>query len=110
MQPTYTGWSARTGTPAVGPIGTLPWYFENGLVSDGDPAVAFGPRMGSNGTFAWANGSRLYYANLTANLGATRDETVFKGFEAIAVSRIDGGPALTPAPLPLEPADQQRSH
>src|SRR5260370_28336447 len=27
-QPTYTGWSARSGTPGVGPIGTLPKYFE----------------------------------------------------------------------------------
>jgi hypothetical protein len=54
-QPTYTGWSARAclgavgdGDPAcqpqVGPIGTLPHYFENGLVSDGDPALAFGRR------------------------------------------------------------------
>jgi hypothetical protein len=98
-QPTYTGWSARNClgapgadpgcTPQVGPIGTLPWYYENGLVSDGDPAVAFGPRPGANGTFSWANGSRLYYANLTSNFGATRDEAAFKGFEAIAVSRTD---------------------
>src|SRR2546425_8612396 len=99
-QPTYTGWSARNcqGVPgpdpgcspiAGGPIGTLPWYYENGLVSDGDPAVAFGPKPGANGTFSWANGSRLYYANLTANFGATRDEAVFKGFEAIGVSRTD---------------------
>ncbi len=97
-QPTYTGLSARACqgvvgdtdppcTPQVGPIGTLPKYFENGLVSDGDPGVAFGPRK-RNGTFAWANGSRLYYSNLTSNVNGKRDET-FKGFEAIAVSRTD---------------------
>ncbi len=97
-QPTYTGWSARgcqgvpgpdAGcSPTVGPIGTLPWYYENGLVADGDPAVAFGPSPGAGG-FSWSNGSRLYYANLTANFGATRSEAAFKGFEAIAVSRTD---------------------
>jgi hypothetical protein len=103
-QPTYTGLTARNClgpaecTPAFGPTGTLPWYSENGLVSDGDPAVSFGPRPGPNG-FSWANGSRLYYANLTSNLGTKKDET-FKGFEAIYVSRTDnpqvaaqGGPA-----------------
>ena len=98
IQPTYTGWTARhcvgapgfTCTPAVGPIGTLPFYFENGLVSDGDPAVAFGPRRGSDGRFAWSNGVRLYVANLTSNFSAQRDEQAFKGFEAIAVSRLDG--------------------
>jgi hypothetical protein len=103
-QPTYTGWSARhclgvVGTqpanpldncdPIVGPIGTLPRYYEAGLVADGDPAVAFGPRRGANGTFSWSNGWRLYYANLTANFAAERSETVFKGFEAIGVSRLD---------------------
>jgi hypothetical protein len=99
-QPTYTGWSARgcvgavgatdpACSPVLGPIGTLPWYFENGLVSDGDPAVAFGPKPGANGGFSWGNGSRLYYANLTSNFGATRSEESFKGFEAIAVSRTD---------------------
>src|SRR3954451_533816 len=74
FQPTFTGWSARNCTgvpgnsdpacaPRVGPIGTLPGYYEAGLVSDGDPAVAFGPVF-RNGSFSWANGSRLYYANL----------------------------------------------
>jgi hypothetical protein len=98
-QPTYTGWSARNclGVPgpdpgcnpvAEGPIGTLPWYYENGLVSDGDPGVAIGPKPGPGG-FSWSNGDRLYYSNLTANFGATRSEQTFKGFEAIAVSRTD---------------------
>src|SRR5438067_4611561 len=99
-QPTYPGLTAPgclglpgpsdpACTPVAGPIGTLPWYYENGLVSDGDPAVAFGPQPGANGAFSWANGSRLYYANLTANLSAVRSEASFKGFEAIAVSRTD---------------------
>src|SRR5207253_10539217 len=98
IQPTYTGFSARAClgvvgpdagcTPVVGPIGTLPWYYENGLVSDGDPALAFGPKPDANGHFSWANGSRLYYGNLTSNLNTKRSET-FKGFKAIAVSRTD---------------------
>ena len=97
-QPTYSGWTARhcLGTigpdagcaPTLGAIGTLPWYYENGLVSDGDPAVAIGPKPGPNG-FSWSNGERLYYANLTSNFGATRSEAAFRGFEAIAVSRSD---------------------
>jgi hypothetical protein len=86
-QPTYTGRSARTGATMTGPIGTLPNYAEAGLTSDGDPALAFGPQPSANG-FSWSNGSRLYYANLTSNLFAKRDET-FKGFEGIAVSHTD---------------------
>ena len=92
-QPTYQGLTARdclgpaACTPHPGPIGTLPGYFENGLVSDGDPALAFGPVL-KNGTFSWSNGSRLYYANLTANLNAARNDA-FRGYEAVAVSRTD---------------------
>ena len=103
VQPTYTGWTARdclglVGTqaaaadncdPHVGPIGTLPRYLDSGLVSDGDPAVGFGPQRGSNGQFSWDNGWRLYYANLSSNFSAQRSEFAFKGFEAIAVSRLD---------------------
>jgi len=98
-QPTYTGLSARgclgvvgnsdpPCTPAVGPIGTVPNYFESGLVSDGDPAVAFGPKPDGNGGFSWGNGDRLYYANLTANLNGGGVET-FRGFEGIGVSSTD---------------------
>jgi hypothetical protein len=108
VQPTYSGYSARVGVGGsclgqVGPdpgcvpltpdqgglIGTLPWYYENGVVSDGDPAVAFGPRPDAQGRFSWANGSRLYYANLTSSFSAKRSEAGFKGVEAIGVSRTD---------------------
>lgn len=69
------------------------WYVENGLVSDGDPSLTFGPAPAANGQIdrvhPWANGSRLYYANLTSSFSAVRGEQAFKGFEAIAVSRID---------------------
>jgi hypothetical protein len=103
-QPTYSGLSARTclGSPGSsdppcdpltpnqgGLIGTLPWYFENKVVSDGDPALAFGPKPDSGGDFSWANGSRLYYANLTASVSTKRSDAGFKGVEAIGVSRSD---------------------
>lgn len=95
VQPTYTGLTARdcaaTGPCPThsGPIGTLPWYGESGLISNGDPAVAFGPRP-VNGTFSWANGARLYYGNLTASLtdGFPQHEP-FKGFLGVYVSRLD---------------------
>jgi hypothetical protein len=97
-QPIYTGYTARqcnfdppgsTCTPGSGPIGTLPRYFEAGLASDGDPALAFGPQPNGSGGFTYANGSRLYYANLTSNFAAERSEAAFSGFEAVAVSRLD---------------------
>jgi hypothetical protein len=59
QQPTYTGWTnfdcTRTDVECnghVGPIHTLPWYYENGLVSEGDPAVSFGPVPDANGRFS----------------------------------------------------------
>jgi hypothetical protein len=84
-QPTYTGLTAQTGTTHVGPIHTLPGYFEHGMSSHGDPALAFGPKPGPNG-FSWSNGSRLYYANLAFPLSSAPG---FAGFSAAVVSRTD---------------------
>ena len=95
-QPTYTGWSARdclgpaACAPHVGPIGTLPGYYENKLTSGGDPALAFGPRRAANGHFSWTAGSRLYYANLASNFPG---KVAFPGAEAVMVSRTDDLPA-----------------
>jgi len=107
-QPTYSGFSFRSCVGVVGstdscaptqpgPIGTLPLYFENRLVSDGDPSLSFGPRRGTSG-FSWANGARLYYANLTSNFLAVRNEEL-KGFEGVAVSRTDNGGATWLPPV-----------
>jgi len=97
-QPTYTGWTRRDCSPTeppcpgyFGPIGTLPWYYENKLVSFGDPAVAVGP-LPLNGRFSWANGSRVYYANLAANFDAVLQPIpggLFQGDLGVAVSRLD---------------------
>jgi hypothetical protein len=85
MQPTYRGWADRNGTPQVGAIGTLPWFHEAGLESDGDPALAFGPRPRAT-RFSWGNGTRLYYATLASNFPGAH---TISGFEAVAVSMTD---------------------
>ncbi|WP_415856234.1 hypothetical protein [Sinomonas sp. G460-2] len=87
-QPTYTGFSARSGTAAAGgKIGTLPNYLEAGLVSGGDPVVVVGPRPDAQGHFSWDNGSRYYYSNLTSNFPGAN--TLVTPNFAVAVSHTD---------------------
>jgi hypothetical protein len=96
VQPAYTGWTAADCIPTAtcaaheGPIHTLPWYYENRLVSSGDPAVAVGP-IPIGGRFSWANGSRVYYANLTGAWpsGFAFPNPEFHGYLGIGVSRLD---------------------
>jgi hypothetical protein len=98
IQPTYTGLTAadcsptvEPCTPHVGPIHTVPNYYENGLRSRSDAGVAFGPAPGPNG-FSWDNGDRLYYSNLATNLTDTvmrNTGSTQNGFTGITVSSID---------------------
>lgn len=91
--PTYTGTSAQNCLgPAEcvadpnGPIHTLPWYDPIGMLTIGDPALAFGPRPDAQGHFSWANGSRLYYAAIAL---PSLSNVSFKGQDGIYVSRTD---------------------
>jgi hypothetical protein len=100
IQPTYQGLTAAgydptsvPCTPQMGAIHTVPNFFENGLRSR-TTRVAFGPVL-KNGTFSYANGTRLYFATLATNLTDTKIQQggINSNF-AITVSHIDN---LTPA-------------
>jgi hypothetical protein len=98
VQPTYQGLTAADCDPTfepciphLGPIHTVPNFYENGLRSRSDTGVAFGPKPGPNG-FSWSNGERLYFSTLATNLtdtvirsgGNTQNSTF-----AVTVSHID---------------------
>ncbi len=63
-----------------------------GVVSDGDPVIAYGPRPDAAGNFAWANGARAYYSSLASIAGA-------RGVESIIVSTSDNNGVTWSAPV-----------
>jgi len=90
MLPGYTD----TGSSIAPSAGALPTSVAQGtLVSDGDPVIAFGPKL-VNGTFSFANGARAYYANLASganNPGVTAPEQI-----AVSISDDNGGSWFDP--------------
>ena len=63
-----------------------------GVLSDGDPVIAFGPKPDGRGGFSYANGARAYYSSLASVTGS-------KGFESIIVSSSDNDGATWSAPV-----------
>jgi hypothetical protein len=106
VQPTYQGLTAagcdptvEPCTPQPGPIHTVPNYYENGLRAGGGSSVAFGPVL-KDGTFSWANGSRLYFSTLANNLTNTPIQPGrINSTRTVTVSHIDN-------PTPARVADQ----
>ena len=70
----------------------LHWFPSSGITSDGDPAVAFGPKP-SGGGFSFGGGARAYFASLggSPSFGPAK--------ELIAVSRSDDKGATWSAPV-----------
>ncbi|HEV2249708.1 MAG TPA: sialidase family protein [Candidatus Limnocylindria bacterium] len=75
-----------TGTSVAASAGALPTSAPAGSkVSDGDPVVAFGPKL-VNGAFTYAQGARAYYANLTAFSSAGRPGNQFAEMIGVSIS------------------------
>ncbi|MBK9158878.1 MAG: sialidase family protein [Propionibacteriaceae bacterium] len=63
-----------------------------GVISDGDPVIAFGPKPDGFGGFTYANGARAYYSSLAT-------VTSLKGYEYVIVSYSDDGGHTWSAPV-----------
>src|SRR3989442_9931438 len=82
MLPGYNDTGAA-GAPSAGPPATA--AAAGSLVSDGDPVVAFGPKL-VNGTFPFANGARAYYPNLSRFRNAAPPGTQFAEEAGLLIS------------------------
>lgn len=71
----------------------LDWYPSAGIVSDGDPVVAFGPKPDGNGGFTYADGARAYFGSLAGS------PTFGPNQELLAVSYSDDKGATWSGPV-----------
>jgi hypothetical protein len=90
-QPSFTESAAGIGSCQGRTIHTLPGYCDENLESFGDPALAVGPAMGTDGRFSWSNGSVVYYGNLAFPNGAASPVVT------VSRSRDDGASWQAPA-------------
>jgi len=87
----YTSANGGASWTNVGLIDDQAAWRGAGVVSDGDPVIAYGPKPGPGG-FSWANGVRAYYSSLATVVGG-------KGFEYIQVSTSDDNGSTWSAPV-----------
>lgn len=76
----------------LGLLDDQPSWAGKGVISDGDPVIAYGPKPNGKGGFTYANGARAYYSSLATILGV-------KGFEYIIVSYSDDNGKTWSAPV-----------
>jgi hypothetical protein len=67
-------------------------WASTGVISDGDPVIAYGPKPDGEGGFTYDDGARAYYSTLATIRGV-------KGFEYIVVSYSDDDGATWSAPV-----------
>lgn len=67
-------------------------WLGKGVVSDGDPVIAYGPKPQPGGGFSYATGARAYYSSLASIAGV-------KGAEHIVVSYSDDNGITWSAPV-----------
>ena len=67
-------------------------WLGQGVISDGDPVIAYGPKPQPGGGFSYATGARAYYSSLASLAGV-------KGAEHIVVSYSDDNGATWSAPV-----------
>jgi hypothetical protein len=69
-----------------------PSWAGSGVISDGDPVIAYGPKPDGHGGFSYADGARAYYASLAT-------VTTMKGYEYVIVAYSDDNGATWSAPV-----------